>query len=217
MTKESFIFTMWAEIKSYCMQNIIPQHLGYLALCQSCLETGYGRSSLMMNNNAPFGIKATGSKPYYETRTNEWVDGHFETITARFCKYENLRDSIEDYFKLLSANRYKPVMQSITFEEAATKIRECGYATSPAYTTTLLRVYAEVSKIIVADQAAKTYNARVCTQKDPLNVREKPNTNAKVLTTLPKGTMINIETEWSYIPELNGFVSNKYIERATNG
>lgn len=207
MTKENFIMMMYNEINRFDK----PEHLKMLCLCQSCLETGFGRSSLMIKNNAPFGIKATGNKAYYEAKTNEYVDEHYVTTTAKFCRYNSLHEAIADYFKLLDALRYERVRNSMSFKEAAHMIRLCGYATSPGYTDTLLRVYDEVSKIIVADECA--YNAFVNTQNDPLNVREYPNTNSKVLTTLPKGTKIKIETEWSYIPELKGFVSNKYIER----
>ncbi len=207
MTKESFIMMMYNEINRFDK----PEHMKMLCLCQACLETGFGRSSLMISNNAPFGIKATGNKAYYEAKTNEYVDGHYITTTARFCRYFSLHEAIFDYFKLLDAPRYERVRNSKDFSEAADMIRACGYATSPAYTDTLLRVYDEVTKVIVTDECA--FNAFVNTQNDPLNVREYPNTNSKVLTTLPKGTKIKIETEWSYIPELRGFVSNKYIER----
>lgn len=165
----------------------------------------------MLSNNAPFGIKATGNKAYYEAKTNEYVDGHYVTTTAKFCRYNNIHEAIADYFQLLDAPRYERVRTSNGFIEAAAMIRTCGYATSPVYTSTLVRIHDEVTKIIVADECA--YNAFVNTQNDPLNVREYPNTKSKVLTTLPKGTKIKIETEWSYISELKGFVSNKYIER----
>lgn len=188
-----------------------PEHMKMLCLCQACLETGFGRSSLMLSNNAPFGIKATGNKAYYEAKTNEYVDGHYVTTTAKFCRYNNIHEAIADYFQLLDAPRYERVRTSNGFIEAAAMIRTCGYATSPVYTSTLVRIHDEVTKIIVADECA--YNAFVNTQNDPLNVREYPNTKSKVLTTLPKGTKIKIETEWSYISELKGFVSNKYIER----
>lgn len=210
MTKESFIMMMYNEINRFDK----PEHLKMLCLCQACLETGFGRSSLMISNNAPFGIKATGNKAYYEAKTNEYVDGHYITTTARFCRYSSLHEAIFDYFKLLDAPRYERVRNSKDFCEAADMIRACGYATSPAYSETLKSIYNGVTKVIVVDECA--FNAFVNTQNDPLNVREYPNTNSKVLTTLPKGTKIKIETEWSYIPELRGFVSNKYIERIEN-
>lgn len=207
MTKENFIIMMYNEINRFDK----PEHLKMLCLCQACLETGFGRSSLMLSNNAPFGIKDTGNKAYYETKTNEYVDGHYVTTTAKFCKYLSIHEAIADYFKLLDAPRYERVRISNDFIEAADMIRACGYATSPVYTSTLVCIHDEVTKVIVADECA--YNAFVNTQNDPLNVREYPNINSRVLTTLPKGTKIKIETDWSYIPKLKGFVSNKYIER----
>lgn len=161
----------------------------------------------MMSNNAPFGIKATGNKPYYESKTQEYINGECKTITARFCKYDSLAAAIDDYFKLLKWSRYSPVWSTKDFQAAAEKIRECGYATSPAYTRSLLIVYDHVNEILNVD-----YNAIVNTQHDPLNVRSLPSTDSKILTTLPKGTKIKIEKEWSYVPKYNGFVSNKYIE-----
>lgn len=209
MEKQTFIKTMRNHINNYCALHSIPEHIGALSLCQACLETGFGKSTIMMVNNAPYGIKATGNKPYYETTTGEYINGNYVTVKARFCAYNSLYEAVEDYFKLLSWSHYKPVMESKNFSEASNKIRECGYATSPTYTASLQKVYNEIYMTTVED-----YNAIVATQKDPLNVREKPNTSSKILTTLPKGAKIKIETDWSYIPALGGFVSNKYIERS---
>ena len=207
MNKTEYVNMMYSSIEEYCRGKDIPEHIRMLCLCQSCLETGYGSSKLMMNNNAPFGIKATGNKPYYESKTTECINGEYKTITARFCKYETLAAAIDDYFKLLKWSRYAPVWSTSDFESAAEKIRECGYATSPAYTCSLIIVHDHVNEILNID-----YNAIVNTKNDPLNVRSLPSTDAKILTTLPKGTKIKIEKNWSYVPKYGGFVSNEYIK-----
>lgn len=211
MTKDQFITTMGGLINSYCNSRHLPVHIADLALCQACLESGFGSSSVMMNNNAPFGIKATGNKPYYEVTTKEYMNGRYITVKARFCKYNTLAESVIDYFKLLNWSRYAPVMNSKNFEDATEQIRLCGYATSPVYTDSLRRIYNEIKTY-----KPNNYNYIVATQKDPLNVRERPDINSKILTSLSKDTKIYINTEWSYVPAYNGFVFNKYIKGVDN-
>lgn len=211
MTHLEFYNLISQPIQAYCSSRHIADHIADLAICQACLETGFGSSSVMMSNNAPFGIKATGSKAYYTVNTKEYVNGQYITVQARFCKYNTLAESVIDYFKLLSWSRYAPVMQSKNFEDATDQIRLCGYATSPTYTQALRRIYNEIKTY-----KPNNYNYIVATQKDPLNVRERPDINSKILTSLPKDTKIYINTEWSYIPKYNGFVFNQYIKGVDN-
>lgn len=207
MNKIEYVNLMYSAIQEYCKGKNIPEHIRMLCLCQSCLESGYGSSKLMMNNNAPFGIKATSNKPYYESKTQEYINGEFKTVTARFCKYDSLASAIDDYFKLLKCTRYSPVWNTNDFKSAAEKIRECGYATSPMYTRSLIVVHDQINVILIDD-----YNAIVNTQHDPLNVRSLPSTDSKILTTLPKGTKIKVAKGWLYVPKYNGFVFSEYIK-----
>ena len=58
---------------------------------------------------------------------------------------------------------------------------------------------------------ADNYNYYVATERDNLNVRDKPEGN--IIGYLPKGTKLFACDKWYYVPELNGFVSNKYLKR----
>lgn len=53
-----------------------------------------------------------------------------------------------------------------------------------------------------------------------LNVRQDRSTDSKVITTLPAGRIITATqngNEWAYVPELKGYVMQKYIEVVNNG
>lgn len=207
MTKDQFITTMSNLIKAYCDSRHLPEHIADLSLCQACLESGYGQSQIMMSNNAPYGIKATNNKPFYEVATKEYINGQYITVKAKFCKYETLSDSIIDYFQLLNWSRYKPVLDSKDFNEASEQIRLCGYATSPTYTTSLRRVYDDLK-----GQSSSDYNFIINTKNDPLNVRKMPDIKSSILTSIPKDTKVKGVKDWTYLPEYGGWVYNKYLE-----
>lgn len=54
----------------------------------------------------------------------------------------------------------------------------------------------------------------IVTAKSGLNVRESPNTNSKILTTLQYNSEVKKIDEWSYIDtgKVNGWVSSQYIK-----
>ena len=77
-----------------------------------------------------------------------------------------------------------------------------------------------VSKLYVAleneTRSEVAITGVVITKKDPLNVREQPNTNAKILGTVPKGGAVSIikdDGEWYEIQygSGTGYVSKKYV------
>ena len=193
-----------------------PAHMVYLCLTQMALESGYGTAKLMMDNFAPFGVKATDMDiklgAYYEAKTSEYINGKYINTVARFRKYGSFLEAIVGWYNLMACNRYAPVRSTITLDDAFIKVRECGYATAPSYTDTLRKVYNVLSKYIKAPAVSGTFTHVVSTQNDPLNVREYPDLNAKIVGSIPKGEKIYINPDWSYVPKYNGFVYNKYIK-----
>lgn len=57
---------------------------------------------------------------------------------------------------------------------------------------------------------------KVNTNSSSLNVRQKPNKDAKILHKLPKGTTVEvngISNGWAYVPKYNGYCSSRYLKK----
>ena len=119
--------------------------LASITLAQACIETGYGKSAIMMKNNSPFGVKATetwlknGGRAY-NANTGEHINGQNVTITAAFRAYNSLADAVEDHASILKLPYYNKskggkVPYDIIGETDYAKAAECllPYATGPTY------------------------------------------------------------------------------------
>lgn len=108
-----------------------------VCIAQAALETGWGTSYLMTKANAFFGIKAGKSwkGKVFNTRTKECYDGrNFVNIFDCFRAYDNLADSVADYYDLICGNsRYAGAVNNTDYKAAVTAIKKGGYATDPNY------------------------------------------------------------------------------------
>lgn len=115
-----------------------------VVIAQAICESGWGQSKIMMKANAIFGIKATSSwkGKVYNTNTQECYDGStYTNITACFRAYNNLAESISDYFDLITkSERYRRATVAETPLECITAIKNGGYATSPTYINTIMSI-----------------------------------------------------------------------------
>lgn len=115
-----------------------------VVLGQACLETGFGQSQLMIKANAIFGIKATQSwrGKVYNSKTKECYGSYkYTEINACFRAYNNLEESISDYFDLICKNsRYRKALVAETPKECIMAIKEGGYATDPLYVTKIMNI-----------------------------------------------------------------------------
>lgn len=122
-----------------------------VCIAQACCESADGTSPKMVNANALFGIKVGKSKVHfgsawkdkaYSTITKECYDGKtYTNITDMFRAYDCIEDSIEDYFDMLSAcSRYKGCICEPDPRKAITAIKNGGYATDPAYVSTIMSI-----------------------------------------------------------------------------
>lgn len=115
-----------------------------VVIAMGCLETGYGKSSLMIKANAIFGIKATKSwkGKVYNAKTKECYDGvTYVTINDCFRAYNNFGESISDYFDLIcKSTRYRKALVADTPKECIEAIKEGGYATDPKYVDSILKI-----------------------------------------------------------------------------
>lgn len=159
-----------------------------VVIAQACLETGYGKSSLMIKANAIFGIKAskTWKGKVYNSKTKECYDGVTNvTIDACFRAYSSFADSISDYFDLICKNsRYKKAINSSSPEECIKAIKNGGYATDPKYVDSVLKII-KSNKLEQFDRKEKESKkedyiiGKTYTLQVNLNVRQGPGTSYK--------------------------------------
>lgn len=155
MTKQEFIEKLAKAAKTVCKERGYG-YAQYATCCaQGCCESGYGKSKIMLDNNAVFGIKATAawlkadpSRKAFSAKTGEVYNGTYTTITAAFRSYPDFESGLRDYFDLLSAKRYCESLKAETVQEAISIIKAGGYATSPSYQSTILKFYAEIKQLI---------------------------------------------------------------------
>lgn len=120
--------------------------LASVTIAQAILESGWGLSSLTLKANNLFGIKATGKEPYIEMQTAEYINGQKVFINAKFRKYNNLAESIEDHGKFLFVNsRYKNLLWVKDYKKVCVLIQQDGYATDPNYSNKLKTIIEENS------------------------------------------------------------------------
>lgn len=160
-----------------------------VVIAQACLETGYGKSSLMLKANAIFGIKATKtwSGKVYNSKTKECYDGITNvSINACFRAYNNFSESISDYFDLICKNsRYRKALVADTPKECIEAIKEGGYATDPKYVDSIIKIinsnkltkYDKQEKEPVKNEEYKV--GEVYTLQVNLNVRNGAGTSYK--------------------------------------
>ena len=142
------------EIATYAVEECKRRGYGdaqaWTCVCQAICESNYGRSNLMRNANAYFGIKA--SKQWvenakygglvYSAKTKECYDGKtYSQITACFRAYRSMQDSVSDYFDLMESKRYRASLKMNTVKDCITYIKRAGYATSPSYIDTILSIF----------------------------------------------------------------------------
>ena len=120
----------------------------FACLSQGALETGWCKSDIMVKNNAPFGIKYTGTGKYYECKTTEYINGVKQTVTAKFRAYDTLYDGVLDYFNLISTGRYKDTLNCNYTQDVIKVLKTNGYATDPNYVNSVMGVYDTIVKVL---------------------------------------------------------------------
>lgn len=117
-----------------------------LTLAQIILESSGsypgGLSKLAYECHNLFGMKGIGPAGYAEYATGEQTEtGGSYTVTAKFRKYHNVAESIEDHGKLLSSGTYKEYTKGCkTSDEWARAIHRAGYATAVDYSDKLIEL-----------------------------------------------------------------------------
>ena len=155
MTRNEFIETIAPIIKNEANKR------GYKVcstiIAQAILESGFGKSLLASKYHNYFGMKC-GS--YWKgksvnLKTKEEYNGKVVNITDNFRVYDNMESGVKGYFDFISTPRYEKLKKAKDYFEYAIFIKECGYATSSSYVTSLTNL-------------VNLYNLTVCDRKEGL-------------------------------------------------
>lgn len=143
MTKNEFLETVAKLVVEENNRRGKPL-FSSVVIAQAICESGWGQSQIMMKANAIFGIKATSNwkGKVYNANTKECYDGvSYTNISACFRAYNNLQESISDYFDLITKDeRYRKACVANSPLECITAIKNGGYATSPTYINTIMSI-----------------------------------------------------------------------------
>lgn len=139
MTNNEFIEKIGLMAREDMLKTKI---LASLTIAQAILESNWGKSSLSVEpNNNLFGIKGEYKGNYVTLPTQEYENGRWITINAKFRKYPSWRESIADHSDLFNRlDRYKNLRGCTDYRLACRYVREDGYATDPSYTNKLINL-----------------------------------------------------------------------------
>ncbi len=130
--------------------------LASVTIAQAILESNYGSSSLALEANNLFGMKASLSGnnwtsswtgKTYKKKTAEYLNGKWTTITASFRYYSGYAASVKDHSDYLTGAktssgklRYAGLSGCKSYKKAAQIIKNGGYATAPNYVSRLCAI-----------------------------------------------------------------------------
>ena len=115
--------------------------LASLTAAQAFIESNKGNSSLTQSVNNLFGIKGSYNGQSVIMKTKEYVNGKYIVVDAAFRKYPSWLDSIRDHSGLFNRlSRYKNLRGEKDYKTACKNVQADGYATSPSYASTLIRI-----------------------------------------------------------------------------
>ena len=144
-TSPSYVTNFLSKIKNGAMETwnthgILPS----ITAAQGALESNWGRSTLTIDCNNLFGIKAgsswTGAKKAYRTAEQD-ADGNVYYVTAYFRAYDSWADSILDHGQFFHDNsRYAAVIGLTDYTAQAQAIKAAGYATDTEYVSKLTSI-----------------------------------------------------------------------------
>ena len=142
------------QYKHLAIQQMILHRIpASITMAQGILESGAGTSTLAVATNNHFGIKkgANWNGPVYEHPDDSNHD--------LFRVYQDVAQSYEDHSAILLKPRYQRLF-SLSIDDYkgwAKGLKECGYATNPAYAERLIGLI-EKYELFELDKEALTLN-----------------------------------------------------------
>ncbi len=132
--------------------------LASITIAQAIVESNYGKSSLTTEAYNLFGMKGESQTTSWSWAspwdgsvctklTQEYVNGSYVTISAKFRAYTCYEQSIADHSAYLAnaklgdgTLRYKGLVGNKNYKKVAQIIKDGGYATAPNYVTVLCKL-----------------------------------------------------------------------------
>ena len=130
----------WAYIDKYKKIAVEQMQLyripASITMAQGLLESGAGRSRLATEAHNYFGIKC------HSDWTGPYIVIDDDLRGEHFRKYKNDRESFVDHSKFLLRKRYERLfrLDIRDYKGWARGLKACGYATSPTYAESLIRI-----------------------------------------------------------------------------
>ncbi len=147
MDKEKFIKMIGMLVLPYYFTNkVLPS----LTIAQAILESGWGTSTLAVNNNNFFGLNnyndsVTRNYGKVNLSVPQERDGKLIYQVETMCSFESPAQSVECMEKWYDRDKpaYKALHGCLDYKRACALIREAGYATDSQYTAKLIRIIEE--------------------------------------------------------------------------
>ena len=129
--------------------------LASITVAQAIVESSYGKSSLATEACNLFGMKGDTTQTTWAwaspwsgavcmKQTQEYVNGSYVTVSAKFRAYSCYEESIADHSAYLAnaklgdgSLRYKGLVGNRNYRAVAQIIKDGGYATAPNYVSSL--------------------------------------------------------------------------------
>lgn len=138
MSPEEFVAWLAPAAQIICRKYDLPVSV---CVAQGALESGWGEYIIGQFNI--FGRKWNGVGDYIAVETEEFYDGQWQTIVAKFQDYVNLDEAVEDWCILITVEPvYSPCLEQRTVVEAFVRILGPIYATDPEYADKVLSTIA---------------------------------------------------------------------------
>ena len=145
MDTKEFIALIGPAAQASEAQTGIPASF---TVAQAALESSWGKSRLANEGKNLFGVKADAAwtGDVLELPTREFLRGRWVSVGARWRKYADWQDCLDDHAKFFRANRrYRPCFDFHTGEGWAKAVAKAGYATDPKYAEKLISVITKYS------------------------------------------------------------------------
>lgn len=144
-----------------------------ITLAQGLLESQCGESRLAVVGNNHFGIKCTEWK-------GDTILKDDDKKNDCFRKYASAEDSFSDHSRFLKRKRYTPLFQLPITDYAgwAKTLKQCGYATDPAYPDKLIKIIETYELFLYDDADAQrladynTYIPQNSTNKSDITIND---------------------------------------------
>lgn len=112
-------------------------------VAEAALESGWGESQLARDGKNLFGVKADPAwhGDVLTLNTREFLHGTWVMVPARWRKYNDWQNCMDDHAAFLHQNRrYAACFQCVAGDAFAKAVAQAGYATDPDYASKVISI-----------------------------------------------------------------------------